>query len=294
MRTLLASHFTKNISKSTKSSCSFPGYQCNPYLTIGAEQCLDLGNNDNAYFFYPPVNVQDMNGGKTQGVYIISGGCYLVSGISDFHETLAVSYESKKDDATMTTEAYFVSKQDAELNLKTDYDVKVENEHTSGEASYNVFYVVNPNNFAAEADGFDDLDSNILLDTDFIPYDIPEITKDNPKISGAKYGEFHIYPKFEPVTQNYELTASGSLTIKISGEDPGNVPQKTWKIVRNKLYTKDTPDDDLPGSGLSAGAIAGIVIACVVVVAVVVFCIVWFVVLKKPCPCGKKSDEPAA
>ena len=111
--------------------------------------------------------------------------------------------------------------------------------------------------------------------------------------------------KIEP--EKTEYSGSDSLTITISGEDPGDFPQKSWKIAPNKLYTKDTPDDEFPGNtlengapsspegnGLSGGEIAGIVIACVVVVGVVVFCIVWFVVLKKSCPCGKKSDEPAA
>ena len=153
----------------------------------------------------------------------------------------------------------------------------------------NTFYVVNPKTFSAEADVGDK-----LLGGGVLPRSAGFLSKEKSKISGAIAGEFMLTPDVKIEPEKIEYSGSDSLTITISGEDPGDIPQKIWKIVPNQLYTKDTPDDDLPGSGLSAGAIAGIVIACVVVVGVVVFCIIWFVVLKKSCSCGKKSDEPAA
>ena len=71
MRTLLASHLTKNISKTAKSTCSFPAHSCYPAIFGSGEQCLDLTDDNSAYFFYPPVNVEDTNGAKTEEVYII-------------------------------------------------------------------------------------------------------------------------------------------------------------------------------------------------------------------------------
>ena len=306
MRSLLSHNLIKNITKSVKSNpnCHFDGYdECSTDTIdkLRETQCINLDDSD-AFIFNPPVSVKDLNGATTEEVYVISGGCYLISGISQqiFFDKAMSSLETLAEQVTVTYDSYFISKQDAELNLKLDYDIKLEGSHAKGTETFGAFYVYNPKTFSAQADVGDK-----VLHSEVEPESVGVLSKDKPKISGAIASNFVLDPNINPESGETGYSGSDSLTITISGEDPGDFPQKSWKIAPNKLYTKDTPDDEFPGNtlengapsspegnGLSGGEIAGIVIACVVVVGVVVFCIVWFVVLKKSC--GKKSDEPAA
>ena len=275
MRSLLAKHIAHNVSRSIKSNeCMFDGQQCYTHITTGTT-CVDLGNRY-GYVFKSPVTVIDQNNKETKDVYMLVGGCYKFSQAiaAGSYYRVESSREFEEEGIRVNYEMYFVSKPEADLNLKYEG----ERSGSTAKVDANRFYVYNPNKFSAEAD-FD----NQYVDQNNEPID-KRLSKENPKITDVIYGSFGLEP------DESANSVSISLKIKISGNDPGNFPQKTWK-VQHGIFTKDTEDDDLPGSGLSAGEIAGIVIACVVVVAIIVFLIVWFVVLKKKCCCGKKVEK---
>ena len=281
MRALLAKKAALNMTKrvTAEGECTIDGITC--YYGVDSQtKCINAQTD--AYFFPTPITVKDSNGQTTSGVYIVAGGCYLAtSGSLDNYEYLQLSEEGKD---SATSEYYFVSKKEADLHLKADYEVDYEARTSSGELVQ--FYVYNPKKFTAEGEGDDDY----YIDVSSSETD-KDLTKDNKIVENLIYAHFYIDSVKEP--EGLKVTMSSSKTVTIKGNDPGDFPQKTWKIKAG-LYTKDTPDDDLPGGGLSGGAIAGIVIACVVVVGVIVFCVVWFVVLKKPCCCGKGGDAASA
>ena len=285
MRSLLSTHLARNMSKSAKAEpvCQYDNKHCSSEIEGKGTQCINLGESS-GYVFYPPVAVTDLwnNNKRTEEVYMITQGCYLISGIGDLYYPVSASSETTDDEYKDTFAYYLVSTKDAELNLNLEVNLRIESDMQVGTVEGNGFYIVNPNNFTVETEF-----NNKHLFYNTRPEKGAE--EGSTKITDIYAGEFRM-------TFDKELQVSESFKATISGNDPGNIPQKVWKIVPGKLYTKDTPNDDLPedspGDGLSGGAIAGIVIACVVVVGVVVFCIVWFVVLKKSC--GKKSDEPAA
>ena len=299
MRALLAKKIASNITRNTKAvkDCSFTGFtsDCSSYLVInGNHACL---NSNNGYAFTKPVKVTPQNGNPVEGVYMVVGGCYLIEFPNNFKEDEAIrvspSSETKDDKSHYIEDFYFVSKKEADLNLKYKIEYsdikKVGNDYEANlYMETNYFIAYNPNKFSAEADVDDDFyvltgnDNPILL------------TSSNSKINDIKLGKFRIDSEAAEeadVEGKDSWDYSASTTVKVKGNDLGDFPEKTWKI-RSGIFTKDTPDDDLPGKGLSAGAIAGIVIACVVVVGIVVFCIVWFVVLKKGCCCSKKVSNP--
>ena len=299
MRSLLSTYLARNMSKTVKAEnvCQFNNQVCPSYIPDKDTQCVDI-DSESSYFFYPPVTVTDLqNNNKTEGVYIVTQGCYQISGIGDiFYETMAsFEYIDLNYDYSNIYNSYFVLTKDAELNLILD----VLDSEVSTHYNLNDFYVFNPNNFSAETNfNFTHLSYYTS------PYKRAE--EGISKLTDIFRGHFRLVLASSSELEELGGKMSESLTVKISGNDPGDIPQKIWKIVPGKLYTKDTPSDELPvdsaggspgdspGDGLSAGAIAGIVIACVVVVGVVVFCIVWFVVLKKQCPFGNKSDNPSA
>ena len=149
MRSILASNFTKNISRTAKSTCSFPGYSycSNKINNLYSSQCINLDETE-AYAIYPPVRVEDMNGAVTEDVYVISGGCYLISGITaySFIYPATASVEQPVGQIDIKLDVYFVSKQNAELNLKLDYDVKLDSNYNPvGSGEVNQFYVININ-----------------------------------------------------------------------------------------------------------------------------------------------------
>ena len=272
MRSLLAKNIANNISKSLKSNseCMFDGVRCSNNLYPG-QTCIGLDSNS-GIFFEKPVDVIDSEEKETKNVYMIVGGCYKLS--KPFEENVYTNYLQA---SINHYNFYFVTKQEIELNVLIEGDVE--------SFQSNSFYVYNPNKFSAEAEVGDH-----ILEQNNSPSD-KELSKDTPKITDMTYAYFSLEDR-----DNSATSISESLTIKISGNDPGDYPQKIWKIQQG-LFTKDTPDDEIPdssGDGLPPGAIAGIVIACIVVVGVAAFCIVWFVVLKKQCPCGGKSDNPEA
>ena len=276
MRSLLAKNIALNLSKSQKSNsqCSFDGEECVPSIYYGVT-CVNL-NNERGYYFPTPVTVTDSSGKETSDVYMIVGGCYKFSQPIESYQTLEVSVDIDEDGMKSKADYYVVTKQEAELNLILEGELS----ESSMSIETNGFYVYNPNKFSASAE----FDNQILYQTPNPEDKI--LSKESPEVSDVIYSHYHLEGP-ESAT-----SMSDSLTITISGNDPGDYPQKIWK-VQPGLFTKDTPDDELPGGGLSGGAIAGIVIACIVVVGVAAFCIVWFVVLKKPCPCGGKSDKSA-
>ena len=309
MHALLARKAALNISKKAKveEQCTFEGFSspCSDYISSasGNKACF---NSDDGYVFARPVKVTPKNGNPVDGVYMVVGGCYLVEFPTDFDvskeaRTVEASSSAEDKEYSGKQDNYLVTKKEADLNLK----VKVEYTNIKPVEDYYVFdsvaeivefYVLNPNKFSAQADvddtyyvstENDDKEGNPML-----------ITKSNKKVSDLIFAHLNIrsYEDGEPDLAGKDTWEfSASTTVEIKGNDLGSFPEKTWKI-KSGIFTKDTPDDDLPGKGLSAGAIAGIVIACVVVVGVVVFCIVWFVVLKKGCCCGngsKNSDAEA-
>ena len=312
MRALLAKKAALNITKRMKvdQDCSFDDIKtCYSNLqptTIGNTRVACL-NTDDGYVFARPVKVTPKNGNAVEGAYMVVGGCYRIELPADFDQNsesfyVQASSSVEEKGKKQIIDYYVVTKKEADLNLK--YKIEYSNVKTNenGEPTeYDVdyedrtFYVYNPKKFSAEAD----VDDEFRVTTE--NYDMKEfkpiyLTKESKKINDIIYGIFNLESTSEEKpdwSKTDSFGVSGSATVEVKGNDLGGFPEKSWK-VQSGIFTKDTPDDDLPGNGLSGGAIAGIVIACVVVVGVVVFCVVWFVVLKKPCCCGKGGKNSDA
>ena len=280
MRSFLAS---KTAIRNTQAEqCTFEGLniQCTDTLQLQGNVGCFSGSNV-AYAFMSPVKITDQS--KTYNdAYIAYGGCYKV-------ELPSKTTLYRKITTDEANRYYFVSKQNAEIQLNYF------NKNTTGD----VVYVINQNKFSASASI--NTDDSVNID-DFTP-DGKVLNKEITKVDNLIIAAFYASPGRE----NQDV----SIRVTISGNNPGNIPQKFWEI-KPGVYTADTSDsknnnvlieevddnDDVDGDGdgdsLSGGAIAGIVIACIVVVAVVVFCIVWFVVLKKGCSGGGNNDEVKA
>ena len=167
------------------------------------------------------------------------------------------------------------------------------------------YYVFNPNFFSAEAENIGNDWAIITQDTDLNNQTL--LTRFKPKISGISIGLFGITTDME---KEY-VSISATTTLKIRGNNTGDLPQKSWKILSG-IFSIDTPDelpeidnndDELTESnthnnepdnsrkdtnppndeGLAPAAVGIITFICVVVVGVSVFCIIWFLVCKKPC-----------
>ena len=307
LRALLAKQAARNLTRRLKAeSCKFDSFQeCGDgsltSLNNNNEYCF---NSNDGFIFLNPVTITDQNGKESSGVYMAVGGCYKIKSTQPekFQQTyfpVQSSYEVNENELKATHDYYLITRQEEDLYVKVKYDyydhkiLQNYDETYKGEAEKYYYYVFNPKNFTAEAYVNDDAVVYTGVYKDKYYRDEIVITSSESKLPREMPSAlFDIRPKEFP-TDWTEYEFSSSATVKIKGNNLGDFPQKAWKIKAG-LFTKDTPDDDLPSSSLSAGAIAGIVIACVVVVGVIVFCVVWFVVLKKSCCCGKKNSDAAS
>ena len=96
----------------------------------------------------------------------------------------------------------------------------------------NGFYVYNPNNFSFDTD-FNHPNLRYFSTPE---KQIEEGSTNITDIVGCLFS-FSV-PMIAP-----EINISTTLKITISGNDPGDFPQKIWKIIPGRLYTKDTPSD---------------------------------------------------
>ena len=228
------------------------------------------------------ISDADTKLGPVQNAYAVTCGYYKATARQD----TKIEYFLNEIDLNQNEERskynQKVVMQDWTGTIQTEYDVKnVETDEYTQTAD--VLYTA-----AHEVTVSYDSDSSQI--SAYVDGDWKEGLPKQGSVTGG-FVEFSTFPELPEPTTVGKYTSKAQVTVKIN-QKPDYYPTTIIeKLEPYKIYTvndNNNPDDPDDSDGLSAGAIAGIVIACVV------FCVVWFVVLKKSCGKGSKSQNAEA
>ena len=296
----------RNITKQTRDSYPYPegcgsgsgalcqilpGGQQFDTTKIAKDECFCVDSSSYASFVFGKgltIEGTDRNGesiGKKTNAWGGSTGYFKVTATVDTEVTYLANYIQVFTDMPENYDA-------RQIAVLKDWDGKISYEADFSDENnvpqtYEMIYTG-----ALEVKVSYETGDENRVESQFLPDPERKLNEQKDEVT-ATFGYLQVYPNVdEPEAKKY--TADASVTVTLT-KKPSYYPEKIFQIKPNMIFDDSLEEYEfLDSGGLSGGAIAGIVIACVVVVGVVVFCVVWFVVLKKPCCCGKGGKNSDA